>query len=66
MTVSSSSEPRRNILEDSYDLSRTSNIEHYDPVITYRPGKLQTVPDALSRRPGVNLEDPRWIQIDFI
>lgn len=27
-------------------------IEHYDPTITYRPGRLQTVPDALSRIPG--------------
>jgi len=25
-----------------------TDIEHYDPVITYRPGKLQTVSDALS------------------
>jgi len=29
-----------------------SEIEHYDPKITYRPGPLQTVPDALSRIPG--------------
>ena len=27
-------------------------IEHYDPKITYRPGALQTVPDALFRIPG--------------
>ena len=27
-------------------------IEHYDPKITYRPGPLQTIPDALSRIPG--------------
>ena len=27
-------------------------IEHYDPLITYRPGHLQTVPDSLSRMPG--------------
>jgi hypothetical protein len=27
-------------------------IEHYDPQIGYRPGRLQTVPDALSRIPG--------------
>jgi len=31
-------------------------IEHYDPLFTYRPGKLQTVPDALSRKPGVKEE----------
>jgi len=29
-----------------------NEIEHYDPRIIYRPGRLQTVPDALSRRPG--------------
>ena len=27
-------------------------IEHYDPTIIYRPGKLQVVPDALSRLAG--------------
>jgi transposase InsO family protein len=27
-------------------------IEHYDPTIVYRPGKLQVVPDALSRMAG--------------
>jgi len=27
-------------------------IEHYDPQIGYRPGRLQTVPDALSCIPG--------------
>jgi len=27
-------------------------IEHYDPQIGYRPGRLQTVPDALSRISG--------------
>ena len=27
-------------------------IEHYDPQIGYRPSRLQTVPDALSRIPG--------------
>src|SRR5579859_7287815 len=27
-------------------------VEHYDPKITYRPGRLQTVPDSLSRIPG--------------
>ena len=30
-----------------------NEIEHYDPLIIYRPGKLQIVPDALSRMPGV-------------
>src|SRR3981189_2591694 len=34
-------------------------IEHYDPQIGYRPGRLQTVPDALSRIPGQKEEgDP--------
>jgi len=27
-------------------------IEHFDPIIVYRPGKLQVAPDALSRMPG--------------
>ena len=27
-------------------------IEHYDPKISYRPGRLQTVPDSLSRISG--------------
>jgi RNase H-like domain found in reverse transcriptase len=29
-----------------------NEIEHYDPAVSYRPGKLQVVPDGLSRRPG--------------
>jgi hypothetical protein len=29
-----------------------AEIEHYDPQIGYRPGRLQTVLDALSRMPG--------------
>src|SRR5579859_3201012 len=29
-----------------------NEIEHYDPMIEYRPGRLQVVPDALSRIPG--------------
>ena len=31
-------------------------IEHFDPVFVYRPGKLQIVPDALSRMPGLRSE----------
>ena len=27
-------------------------VEHYDPTIVYRPGKLQVVPDAFSRMAG--------------
>jgi len=35
-------------------LARFMNeIEHYDPLIIYRPGKLQIIPNALSRMPGV-------------
>jgi len=35
------------------------DIEHYNPVFTYRRGLLQKVPDALSRMPGVTEEgDP--------
>ena len=34
-------------------------IEHYDPTIIYRPGKLQVVPDALSVRNGTPAEIPR-------
>ena len=35
------------------------DIEHYNPLFTYRRGLLQTVPDALSRMPGVREEgDP--------
>ena len=30
-----------------------NEIEHYDPLIIYRPGKLQIGPDALSRMPGI-------------
>jgi len=33
-----------------------AEIEHYDPQIGYRPGRLQTVPDALSRMPGQHEE----------
>src|SRR5579859_4055106 len=29
-----------------------NEIEHYDPMIEYRPGRLQVVPDALSHIPG--------------
>ena len=32
------------------------DIEHFDPKITYRPGPLQKVPDALSRMPGLREE----------
>ena len=44
-------------------------IEHYDPQIGYRPGRLQTVPDALSRIPGQREEgDPasvdRFMEIE--
>ena len=31
-------------------------IEHFDPVFVYRPGKLQVVPNALSRMPGLHKE----------
>ena len=35
------------------------DIEHYNPVFTYRRGLLQKVPDALSRMPGLREEgDP--------
>ena len=35
------------------------DIEHYNPVFTYRHGLLQKVPDALSRMPGLREEgDP--------
>jgi transposase InsO family protein/uncharacterized protein (UPF0335 family) len=27
-------------------------IEHFDPIFVYRPGKMQVAPDALSRMPG--------------
>jgi hypothetical protein len=33
-----------------------NEIEHYDPRIEYRPGRLQVVPDALSRIPGAREE----------
>jgi hypothetical protein len=33
-----------------------AEIEHYDPTITYRPGRLQVVPDTLSRMPGLKEE----------
>jgi len=33
-----------------------NEIEHFDPVFVYRPGKLQVVPDALSRMPGLRSE----------
>lgn len=32
------------------------DIEHYNPLFTYRRGLLQTVPDALSRIPGLQEE----------
>jgi hypothetical protein len=32
------------------------DIEHYNPLFTYRRGLLQTVPDALSRIPGLREE----------
>src|SRR5437773_3944386 len=32
------------------------NIEHYNPLFTYRRGILQTVPDSLSRMPGLREE----------
>ena len=32
------------------------DIEHYNPLFTYRRGLLQTVPDALSRMPGLREE----------
>jgi hypothetical protein len=36
-----------------------NEIEHYDPKIECRPGRLQVVPDALSRIPGARDEgDP--------
>ena len=40
------------------------DIEHYNPVFTYRRGLLQKVPDALSRMPGLREEgdpaDTEW------
>jgi len=33
-------------------------VEHYDPTIVYRPGKLQVVPDALSRMAGQSEGEP--------
>ena len=32
------------------------DIEHYSPLFTYRHGILQTVPDSLSRMPGLREE----------
>jgi RNase H-like domain found in reverse transcriptase len=40
-----------------------NEIEHYDPALSYRPGKLQVVPDGLSRRPG-NREEGEPADID--
>ena len=33
-------------------------VEHYDPTIVYRPGKLQIVPDAFSRMAGQSEGEP--------
>ena len=33
-------------------------VEHYDPTIVYRPGKLQGVPDVLSRMAGQSEGEP--------
>jgi len=34
-------------------------IEHFDPIFIYKPGRFHTVPDALSRMPGTREEgDP--------
>jgi hypothetical protein len=33
-----------------------NDIEHFNPTFMYRPGRLQKVPDALSRRPGLKEE----------
>jgi len=33
-------------------------VEHYDPTIVYRPGKLQAVPDALSGMAGQSEGEP--------
>src|SRR5947199_7570136 len=33
-----------------------NEIEHFNPIIAYQPGKLQIVPDALSRMPGLREE----------
>jgi hypothetical protein len=45
------------------------DIEHYNLLLIYHPGKLQTVPDALSRVPGVREEEepvdiPRFFEIE--
>ena len=36
----------------------TEDIEHYDPQMGHKPGRLQTVPDALSRIPGQHEAEP--------
>ena len=39
-------------------------VEHFDPTFIYRPGKLQVVPDALSRISGLR-EDDVPADVDF-
>ena len=46
-----------------------NDIEHYNPLFTYRPGRLQVVSDALSRMPGVREEGlpadtPRFLAME--
>jgi len=46
-----------------------NDIEHYDPLFTYQPGKEQKVADALSRMPGTRKEGqpadtPRFLAIE--
>ncbi|KAG1187105.1 hypothetical protein G6F70_009577 [Rhizopus microsporus] len=44
-----------------------SEIETYDPVIKYKPGKENHVPDALSRRDGPNcIADPNDIEPSYL
>jgi len=39
-----------------------NEIEHYHPMIEYRPGRLQVVPDALSCMPGAREDATQRIQ----
>ena len=45
-----------------------NDIEHYNPIFTYRPGKEQKVADALSRMPGIRegqpADTPRFLAVN--
>jgi RNase H-like domain found in reverse transcriptase len=48
-----------------------NEIEHYDPAVSYRPGKLQVVPDGLSPRPknreeGEPADTDRFIEVEEV